>query len=163
MRFAKVVVAAIALCACEQKTAPRLEQQTENVEVLPPVVKGTPSLPPPPAAELPAPPLSATLTFTYDPDPMTPVSDLREITVDVDVLGATSQQLSFEFVTPAAAVFDARAAALSGNPYQRQHLRFELPVAGTLIDSSSLTGTWTARALLDDGTLAAQAGFGVHP
>ncbi|MFT3841406.1 MAG: hypothetical protein QM723_30730 [Myxococcaceae bacterium] len=151
-------------CACAPSSAPKLEQHTEDVTVRPPVLQGVPVMQAPPGpAELPPPPLSTSFTVAFDPDPMQPVSELRQITVTVDLIGASSSAMRFEFVTPSGAVFDARTAALSGDPYQHQTVPFVLMVAGTLIDSSAMSGSWTGRALLDDGNLAGQQAFEVHP
>lgn len=91
-----------------------------------------------------------------------PVTQLRSITFVADVFLPQPQLLSLELKSPSGAVFDRRSAQLAADPSANQTQAFELHVAGTLIDSSRITGTWSA-ALFAGRELLAQERFEVLP
>ncbi len=103
------------------------------------------------------PPLAFTAKIdTVAPQSM-PLSALDAIDVSVRLSGAfAGSKVAVEFVAPGNAVYERRESALTGSLFDEQQLSFTLPVAGTLIDSSKLAGTWTARFELDGVELTTQ-------
>jgi hypothetical protein len=85
------------------------------------------------------------------------VTEVRSVTARLSVLGSEGEhRISAEFLTPAGVPYEGRSAAISGTASQTETVEFNLPVAGTLIDSSNLTGTWKVQFFLDGQKFAEQ-------
>lgn len=162
-RTLALVTAAALLAGCQQKPAagngePAVPEQL--TDVTPPAAVAEP---PSSGIVAPLPPLSATSTCTSDPVGVTAASELRWVNCRIDVTGAKqSSEVALEFMAPGNLAYERRTMALSGSPYEPQHLDFELAVAGTMIDFGRMYGTWSANFFLDGQPLAA-ASFEVTP
>jgi len=109
------------------------------------------------------PPLSATAVLTVFPTGAGSLSQVLQVSVGFDVLGAGAPNVAaVEFVDPNGAPYHREEAAVTGSPFQAHHLEFVLPVAATAIDTNKLSGAWSAR-LLVDGQLVATHGFTLTP
>lgn len=103
------------------------------------------------------------LTFEIKMDTVTPervsLSDLDSVEVGIKLSGAfAGSTLAVEFIAPGDGntVYERKTKTLEGSVFDEQNLSFQLPVAGTLIDSAKLSGAWTARFELDGVELATQ-------
>jgi hypothetical protein len=149
-------LACVLLGACKGPLAPELDSKLGTVDVLEVIV-----IQDPPSAEaidrqkrldaslLNPPAFRAIASLTTDLTAAGGLSELRSVGVKIEVRGAEPSQLAVEFVTPAGQVFDRQVTRLTGTLVDTQTAEFELPVAGTLIDSSTIVGTWHARFLLE--------------
>lgn len=167
------------LGGCVQTPAAQLELNEKRVEVLPPeqlvqaprAVPGTSlatgelgALVPGPqaahgepwVAELgalaPPPKLAATSASTFSPMLVTSISAVRLVTVTFELIGAEGA-VAHEFVGPSGAPYAREELELQGSAFDAHHLELVLPVAGTAIDTARLSGTWTARLLVNGAVL----------
>jgi hypothetical protein len=110
---------------------------------------------PGPVDESPKPPdLAATTGVTLEPAGALSVSGVNRLLVDVSVVGAPGpRELALEFITPSGDVYRRSARPLPGSAFDTQTEQFELLVSGTNIDLGSMSGSWTARVLLDGSPL----------
>ncbi|MBX7113899.1 MAG: hypothetical protein K1X64_06140 [Myxococcaceae bacterium] len=107
------------------------------------------------AVELP--PLAFTAKVDTAAPQSMPLSALDAVDVSVKLSGAfAGSKVAVEFVAPGDTVYERRETALTGSVFDEQQLSFTLPVAGTLIDSAKLAGTWAARFELDGAELTTQ-------
>lgn len=91
------------------------------------------------------------------------IGELRQLVVVADLEGVTvATEVSLEFITPDGTPFEVQRAEAMAAPDDLQRFSFSLPVAGTLIDASALTGRWTARLLVAGVPLAEQT-FELEP
>jgi hypothetical protein len=162
------VLTLLCLTACAQQSATSLEQQSAGgVEVMPAdslQAQGPTRLQRPPfelqreAPTVPAVPIKATSTVTRSPAGANTVTDVREIQVSFDVSNATYRTTAAaEFVGPSGQPYQRLEAAIGVAPPADDHLTFELPVAGTIIDTNKLSGVWSVRLLVDGQTIATQS------
>jgi hypothetical protein len=94
----------------------------------------------------PAPQL--TLNIATEPPRTRQLGLIRTVNVNLDLIGVNPGTVTLEFVAPSGQVFQSDRAELVGTAFENQQLSFSLPVAGTLIDSSSLVGRWTTRVFV---------------
>ncbi len=113
------------------------------VRVLEPYVETTPSR----GTRVSPPPLAATSTVTFSPAGMVTKSEVVSVTLSVDVSGAAGGDLALELVAPDGSMYQRPEQPLGTDPFASQHFDFTFPVAGTWIDSMSLTGTWHAHLM----------------
>lgn len=105
-------------------------------------------------------PATAQVSVTMDPPAMRQIGELRAVKATVTVLGGGPTALTMEFIAPSGQVFNRQeGTAVEGEARQTE---FSLPVAGTLIDSSALTGTWRARVFFE-GRVVGENAFEVLP
>ncbi len=103
------------------------------------------------------PKVEASSRVTVLPEGETSVSEVRAVVLELDVSGARAgAELTLDLLAAADLLYERRTATLTMGPYVKQSARFELPVAGTMIDMSRLHGRWDARFSLDGEPLAAQ-------
>ncbi len=105
----------------------------------------------------PPPPLRADAVIKVDPNGSTRVSEVRSVVFDFDVEGvATPSELALELVTPRGSSYERHVQALREAPFDTQHATFDVPVAGTMIDTSRLHGQWTARYFVNGTEVGTQ-------
>lgn len=105
-------------------------------------------------APLAPPPPSCAIVVERDPPTAQTASTVRLVTFRLTVRGEEAgNRVLVEFVTPSGIVYEQRSAALTGTRFDVQQRVFELPVAGTVIDTGSLTGRWTARCSVESRPL----------
>lgn len=161
--------AAIVICLGFSACSRSVEPLAQGESVAPPLVNvdpatfvsvEVPGLPEAPTAVgLPA--LSARSRMRVDPPGATSIDEVRSLYFDVDISGAPrGAQLAAEWVANGEVVYERRTAVLELGPQAPQQHTFELPVAGTMIRQSQLTGSWTARFFLDGAEVSSQA-FGL--
>lgn len=110
-----------------------------------PIVQVTPD---PPA-------FSAETETLYQPDSTRSVGEVRELSLRLTIMGMRNPaELTLELIQPSGNTYEARAAQLAGDPFQKYEAEFVVPVAGTAIDRANLSGTWTARYLLRGEVIA---------
>lgn len=109
-----------------------------------------PLKPPPPACKA---------SIAVEPSGKSSVSEVRSVRFQFDLIGVQGPApLEVEFLAPGGIAYERRKVALSGTAFDHQSVQLELPVAGTVIDSSSLAGTWSASCEVR-GTKLASAAF----
>ena len=151
-----LLFATAALAACADRPLPAAAQLPEDALVDEPAVgltepRVTVMTPVAGAAmaELPAPAFAATSVVGMSPAEASSVSELREVILEIDVVGQGRRQLlSVEILSPGGMPYEARETYVGGDPYALYRAQFILPVAGTAIDRSNLAGVWTARYFL---------------
>jgi hypothetical protein len=105
----------------------------------------------------PPPPASASVQVLIEPEGQASVTEVRSVTARLSVAGTGGDHgISAEFLTPSGTPYESRSASISGSAFDDHTLEFNLPVAGTLIDSSNLSGTWKVQFFLDGARLADQ-------
>ncbi len=145
------------LIGCVQEPAEKLRAPTQPV-VLP--ADGLQQAPPfepvyaielvSPGAQSQRPPLSAASHVEMMPAAATSVRAVRQVTIGFDVVGAGDSSIAaVEFVNAAGFNYARQELTIGGSPFDTHHLQFILPVAATAIDTQAMTGTWTARLLID--------------
>ena len=167
MRSVAILGCCLLVTGCTQTSAPKVEQNSKEVVVQPDVTPFFPPLKPPPQpsqfgpldrtsepVRVVLPKRVAGATVSTFPRETTAASELREVHVKLDVVGALPAELSVEFTSPSGQIFDRQSTQLTGSPLEHQTAEFTLPVMGTLIDSSSIIGTWQARFLLENDELS---------
>jgi hypothetical protein len=151
MRALVAILAGLLLTACMDGAIP---------------VAWKPKEPPPPAEEPPSPlppPLVGRAEIVFEPAAARALSVVREVHVDLALSGVRGQgALDVEFIAPGLMPYEKRTAAVEALPSEHRSLRFTLPVAGTVITSSRLTGPWEVRFFLDGAPLTV-ADFTLEP
>lgn len=103
------------------------------------------------------PKIEAASRVTVLPEGKTSVSEVRLVVLELDVSGARNgAELTLDLLAASDLLYERRTTTLTQGPDARQTSRFELPVAGTMIDLSRLHGRWEARFSLDGELLAAR-------
>lgn len=101
------------------------------------------------------PALSATTCLSYQPATETRISTVRSVIACAKVVGAEGRRtLAVEFIAPGGFPYERREKELKGSAFETQLIEFDLPVAGTMIDTSRMSGKWSARFFLDGQPLA---------
>lgn len=98
------------------------------------------------------PPLSCSISSSSAPSGAQSVSEVRWIDLYLSIAGTAASEVNLEIVAPSGAIYERRAADLSGSAFDEQQLHFDLPVAGTVIDSANLHGSWIARCEIEGAT-----------
>ncbi|MHB8876855.1 MAG: hypothetical protein ACYC8T_24425 [Myxococcaceae bacterium] len=98
----------------------------------------------------------ATTAVSFEPAGKSRTTEVRAVTVRLTVAAVPEPtEVALEFLAPGGTVYERRAGSLAKVPGE-QTLAFELPVAGTVIDSSSLTGVWQAQFRINGAKILAQ-------
>jgi len=129
-------------CACQ-----RAEVFDIDVTNLTPVSTEAEAAAPAQVARLSPPPLTATSSVAFSPTGMLTKGDVLSVTVSVDVSGAAGGDVALEVVAPDGTMYQRLEQPLKADPFATQHFDFTVPVAGTWIDTMSLTGTWDAHLM----------------
>ncbi|RKH24796.1 hypothetical protein D7Y13_35010 [Corallococcus praedator] len=91
------------------------------------------------------------------------LSQVDQVDVDFVVRGVRGRgQVDVEFITPTGRPYEKQGQTVEAPPEESRTLRFSLPVAGTQVTASRMTGTWQARFFLD-GVLLATTPFTLEP
>ena len=89
-------------------------------------------------------------TIAFDPPEAQTVGTIRVTKFDLDVGGLEGEhEVAVQAMTPSGHTYQLLRQGLYGAGTGSIRVSFELPVAGTFIDSSNLSGRWAARILLD--------------
>ncbi|MHA7630955.1 hypothetical protein [Corallococcus sp. M7] len=131
----------------------------------PPPEEPPPEEPPPeeepPPAPLP-PPTGSAEVVGVGSEP-TPLSQVQQVDVDFVVSGVRNKGLvDVEFIAPGGRPYEKRSATVVAPPEETRTLRYSLPVAGTPVSMTRMTGTWQVRFFLDGAQLAATS-FTLEP
>ncbi|WIG97286.1 hypothetical protein [Myxococcus sp. SDU36] len=169
-----LLAAAVMLASCTEGVAPRAPvhappalEPVAPTDVLPPR-EGSEARPPPAPVEEPEVPPPAAV-----PRGSATVMDLGEggrgalsveqVNVDLTVSGVRGRHtVSVEFVPPSGLPYERRSAEVDSRVDESRTVRFSLPVAGTAVATSGMSGTWQARFFLDGAPLTA-ASFTLDP
>lgn len=109
--------------------------------------------------QLDPPPPSCTANVRFEPTDASTLSTVRRAVVEISATGVQEPGgFELEWQTPTGVVFQRSAQQLVGSPFDQHQLEVDLPVAGTLIDSSGLAGSWKVHCYLNGAKLA-QASF----
>lgn len=110
-----------------------------------------------PVQAKPEPPaLSAVTGVSFEPAQPVPLSSLNYVHCELRVVGLGGpHSIVVEFVAPNGFLYERREKQVDESPFVAQTLRFDLMVAGTMIDQSVMTGDWNVRYFLDGQPLAA--------
>jgi hypothetical protein len=156
------LVGAWVLTACVEGAVPVAPGWKAPAPVPPPEEPGTkPPAETPPGPSLP--PLVGQAQVSFEPAGSRDLASIREVHVDLALSGVRGQgALDVEFIAPGAMPYEKRTQVVKALPAERRSLRFTLPVAGTLITSSSLDGPWEVRFFLDGAPLTVAA-FTLEP
>lgn len=108
---------------------------------------------PPPVLQSP---VVVTASHVYEPAGVMSLSAVNSVTLSAAVSGPTEgKTLAVELFSPQGFPYERREVVMTGaNP----KIDFPLPVAGTMVQMSRLTGTWSARFYVN-GALAATREF----
>ncbi|WP_223632143.1 hypothetical protein [Corallococcus sp. EGB] len=118
----------------------------------PPPEEPPPEEEPPPVA-LP-PPAGSAAVVGAGSEPA-PLSEVLQVDVDFVVSGVRNKGLvDVEFIAPGGSPYEKRSATVEAPPEETRTLRYSLPVAGTSVSMSRMTGTWQVRFFLDGAQLA---------
>jgi hypothetical protein len=154
MRALVAMLTGLLLTACMDGAIPVAWNPPE-----PPSSAEPPPSPPPP----PPPPLVGRAGIVFEPADARALSVVREVHVDLALSGVRGQgTLDVEFIAPGLMPYEKRTAAVEALPSEQRSLRFTLPVAGTVITSSRLSGPWEVRFFLDGAPLTV-ADFTLEP
>jgi hypothetical protein len=104
-----------------------------------------------------APAVSIQSSLAYEPVGERRVGMARQVTVDFTLEGAPKDaEVVVEFRSPGDVPFERRKGRLVASGAMQQRVEFTLPVAGTVIDASSLSGAWTANLIIGGAPVASQ-------
>ncbi|XXF81368.1 hypothetical protein P2318_16885 [Myxococcaceae bacterium GXIMD 01537] len=169
-RVLMLVTAALSLAACEEGVVPAAPPGHKAPVVAPPSTplesadvspESEPAEEPRPAPPLPPPAASTSLSLVSDGSRS--VSAVNAVVLDLSVSGVRGQgSVDVEFIAPGDLPYEKQSRAVRAPPGETQTLRFSLPVAGTHIASSRMSGAWEARFFLDGEPLAS-ATFTLEP
>lgn len=91
------------------------------------------------------------------------LSDVSQVDVDLTVSGVSGKRtVEAEFVSPEGHPYQRRSSVVVGKPDAAKTLRFSMPVAGTTVATSIMSGTWSVRFFLDGAPLTT-ASFTLEP
>lgn len=173
----RLVPTLLTLCACQQAPASAIDVAVADTVRAPvaamPSSRDTTAAPSAPVAPQrerptmhvplrPVTPFSLTAATVISPAGAVQKSLVDSVTIGVDLMGAAPGELAVEFFAPNGMSYQRRTASVQGGTEAAQHFDFELPVAGTWIDSSSITGQWTARIFFQGEEKLSQ-GFDIEP
>lgn len=162
MRTAVAVVVLLVGASCTRSPQAAVEQSPEALPETP-GSEGTLSPANPVTTHAAAPsPIKVTAEAAVSPADISSVSDVRFVTVDVQVIApGAGNTLAVEFVAPGQRAYERRDFPLTGSDAP-QLLTMTLPVAGTAIDLHQMVGTWNARVYVN-GLPQASASFELTP
>lgn len=176
MRARKAVLtAALLLAACTEGVAPQAPGRYVEPPAVEPVAPsdvlggrgGTARPPPPPAPqaepEPEPPPLTGSAAVVGLEEGSRSLSTVSQVDVDLTVSGVRGQgTVEVEFIPPSGHPYERRSRAVEAPPLEQRTLRFSLPVAGTTVATSGMSGTWQVRFFLDGAPLTT-ATFTLEP
>ncbi len=91
------------------------------------------------------------------------LSSVSHVDVDVTLEGRPGKRtVSVEFIPPSGHPYERRSTPVELSPGAPRTLRFALPVAGTTVATSGMSGTWQAHFFLDGEPLTTAA-FTLEP
>ncbi|MCP3161937.1 hypothetical protein [Myxococcus qinghaiensis] len=91
------------------------------------------------------------------------LSDVSQVDVDLTVSGVNGKgRVEVEFVSPSGHPYERRTSVVEAKPEVTRTVRFSLPVAGTTVATSGMSGTWLVRFSLDGAPLTTAA-FTLEP
>ncbi|WP_205522818.1 hypothetical protein [Myxococcus eversor] len=91
------------------------------------------------------------------------LSDVSQVDVDLTVSGVNGKgRVEVEFVSPTGHPYERRTSVVEAKPEMTRTVRFSLPVAGTTVATSGMSGTWQVRFFLDGAPLTTAA-FTLEP
>ncbi|NTX06732.1 hypothetical protein HUA74_18120 [Myxococcus sp. CA051A] len=91
------------------------------------------------------------------------LSDVSQVDVDLTVSGVRGKgRVEVEFVSPSGHPYERRTSVVEAKPDVTRTVRFSLPVAGTTVATSGMSGTWQVRFFLDGAPLTTAA-FTLEP
>jgi hypothetical protein len=97
------------------------------------------------------PPLSALASIRYSPETASSVNEVLSVTVRVELKGSQgAHEVIANFEAPGSMPFERRVKVIDGSAFDTHVVEFVLPVAGTMIPQTGLSGIWTV-ALYHDG------------
>jgi hypothetical protein len=86
-----------------------------------------------------------------------------QVDVDLTVGGVRGKgTVEVEFVSPAGLPYERRSSVVEAPPDMPRTVRFSLPVAGTSVATTGMSGTWQVRFFLDGESLTTAA-FTLEP
>lgn len=170
------LAAALLLAACTEGVAPVAPgryvepPETPAVEPVAPTdvlggAHGTARPPPAPApqAEPEPPPLSGSAVVVGLDEGTWGLSSVSQVDVDLTVGGVRGKgTVEVEFVPPSGHPYERRSRVVEAPPGEQRTLRFSLPVAGTAVATTGMSGTWQVRFFLDGAPLTTAA-FTLEP
>ncbi|MCP3142184.1 hypothetical protein [Pyxidicoccus xibeiensis] len=169
------LMAALLLSACTEGGSaftPRVEPEAPAPVSPTDVLGGVPgaaTATPPPAAGVepeppPAPPpVTARAAVVGLEEGARGLSSVSHVDVDVTMEGLRGKRsVSVEFIPPSGHPYERRATAVELRPDVPRTLRFALPVAGTTVATSGMSGTWQAHFFLDGEPMTSVA-FTLEP
>ncbi|RKG63439.1 hypothetical protein D7V80_30565 [Corallococcus sp. CA054B] len=118
---------------------------------------------PPPEEPPPAPPPTGSAEVVGVGSEPTALSEVQQVDVDFVVSGVRNKGLvDVEFIAPGGRPYEKRSSTVEAPPEETRTLRYSLPVAGTQVSMTRMTGTWQVRFFLDGAQLAATS-FTLEP
>jgi hypothetical protein len=91
------------------------------------------------------------------------LASVSQVDVDLTVGGVRGRgTVEVEFISPAGHPYERRSQGVEASPLEQRTLRFSLPVAGTTVATSGMSGTWQVRFFLDGAPLTTAA-FTLEP
>ncbi|MBZ4422075.1 hypothetical protein [Myxococcus sp. RHSTA-1-4] len=91
------------------------------------------------------------------------LASVSQVDVDLTVRGVRGRgTVEVEFVPPSGLPYERRSSVVEARPDESRTVRFSLPVAGTTVTTSGMSGTWQARFFLDGAPLTTAA-FTLEP
>ncbi|QDE90604.1 hypothetical protein BHS06_17455 [Myxococcus xanthus] len=168
------LAAAVMLASCTDGVAPYApvhappaQEPVVPTDVLPPR-EGSEARPPPAPVEEPEVPPSPVVpqgsaTVIGLGEGSRGLLSVAQVDVDLTVSGVRGRHtVSVEFVPPSGLPYERRSAEVDSRVDESRTVRFSLPVAGTAVATSGMSGTWQARFFLDGAPLTA-ASFTLDP
>ncbi|AKQ66293.1 hypothetical protein A176_003205 [Myxococcus hansupus] len=160
------LTAAVLLASCtEAGVAPYAPVRTPPTQDADPL-EPTDVLPPPvDIGERPPPPVipQGDATFIGLDEGRRGGLSMEQVDVDLTVSGVRGRRkVSVEFVPPSGLPYERRTTEVDALVDASHTVRFSLPVAGTAVSTSGMSGTWEARFFLDGEPLTA-ASFTLDP
>jgi hypothetical protein len=91
------------------------------------------------------------------------LASVSQVDVDLTVSGLRRKgAVEVEFVSPAGHPYERRSSVMEASPDVPRTVRFSLPVAGTTVATTGMSGTWQVRFFLDGEPLTTAA-FTLEP
>jgi hypothetical protein len=168
------LAAALLLSACTEGVSPLAllsrgptnEQPTGSLPSTDVLGNGPQDTRPPPSAESEAvvpPPIPVTGRAAVVGLEERGLSSVSQVDVDLTVGGVRGKgTVEAEFVSPAGHPYERRTSVVEAAPDVQRTVRFSLPVSGTTVATTGMSGTWQVRFFLDGEPLTTAA-FTLEP
>lgn len=86
------------------------------------------------------------------------LSSVPQVDVDLTLAGVRGRgTVEVEFVSPTGHPYERRSSVVEAAPDVQRKVRFSLPVAGTTVATTGMSGTWQVRFFLDGAPLTTAA------